>query len=86
MRAKKNTEPDSVKEWFCEKEAAVYLGMPVDSLKRMRYKGQIRFGQRRGGKSITYKRADLDKAIEDNFSFYDAVPVDANAGRFRNYK
>lgn len=76
----KNLVP--VKEWFSEKEASVYLGIPVFTLKMMRYEGKIRFGQRRGGKSITYRRADLDTAMENNFIFYDAVPFDPYAGVF----
>lgn len=78
IRKKEKKEPIPVKEWFCEKEAAIYLGMPVYSLKMMRYEGKIRFGQRRGGKSITYKRADLDRAMENNYVFYEAVPADVN--------
>lgn len=68
------------KEWYNESEAAVYTGVSVETLKRMRYAGVVRYGVRMGGRGITYRRADLDRAMEREFQFNEALPEDPNAG------
>lgn len=67
------------KEWYSEREAAVYTGVSVDTLKRMRNAGVVRYGVRREGRGITYRRGDLDRAMEREFRFADPLPVDPNA-------
>ena len=67
------------KEWYSEREAAVYTGVSVDTLKRMRNAGVVRYGVRREGRGITYRRGDLDRAMEREFLFNEALPVDPNA-------
>ncbi len=69
-----------VKEWFNEREASIYTGISVDTLKKMRYAGKVRYGVKSDGRSVTYRRADLDQAMESNYSFYEALPIDTNAG------
>ena len=71
--------PTPVKEWFSEREASTYTGMSVEALKKMRYAGKVRYGIKSDGRSVTYRRIDLDKAMEANYTFYDALPVDPNA-------
>ncbi|WP_080902929.1 helix-turn-helix domain-containing protein [Parabacteroides sp. Marseille-P3160] len=73
----------TVKEWFSEREAATYTGMSVKALQRLRYNGRVTFGVKRDGRSITYRKRDLDVLMEKNFRFYAASPIDANEGRFR---
>ena len=68
-----------VKEWFSEREASTYTGISVEALKKMRYAGKVRYGIKSDGRSVTYRRVDLDKAMEANYTFYDALPVDPNA-------
>lgn len=67
------------KEWYSEREAAVYTGVSVETLKRMRNAGVVRYGVRREGRGITYRRGDLDRAMEREFQFNEALPVDPNA-------
>lgn len=68
-----------MKEWFNEREAAVYTGVSVETLKRMRYGGKIRYGVKHDGRGVTYRRSDLDRAMENLHRFYDELPADPNA-------
>mgnify|MGYP000924845406 CR=1 FL=1 len=67
------------KEWYSEREAAIYTGVSVETLKRMRNAGSVRYGVRRNGRGITYRRGDLDRVMEREFQFNEALPVDPNA-------
>ncbi|PNE26278.1 hypothetical protein BHU11_07930 [Tannerella sp. oral taxon 808] len=78
-RAERRQAAAVTKEWYSEREAAVYTGVSVETLKRMRAAGVVRYGVRRAGRGITYRRGDLDRAMEREFQFNEALPVDPNA-------
>jgi hypothetical protein len=65
-----------VKTWFNELEAVAYTGISLSEIRRFRNEGRIRYGVKKGGKSILYSAQDLDNAIKNNFAFYEAVPLD----------
>ena len=79
-RAERRQAAAVTKEWYSEREAAIYTGVSVETLKRMRQAGVVRYGVRMGGRGITYRRADLDRAMEREFQFNEALPEDPNAG------
>lgn len=79
-RAERRQAAAVAKEWYSEQEAAIYTGVSTETLKRMRYAGVVRYGVRRDGRGITYRRGDLDRAMEREFVFNEALPVDPNAG------
>ena len=80
---RKVKKPDTVKEWFSEREASTYTGIPVESLKRLRYNRDITYRVNRDGKRIAYSRKDLDEAMERNYVTYTATPEDHNKNRFK---
>ena len=45
----------------------------------MRNAGSVRYGVRRNGRGIIYRRGDLDRVMEREFQFNEALPVDPNA-------
>ncbi len=82
MRQNIKSPNPPVKSWFSENEAAVYCGVSLSELRRFRNAGRVRYGVKKGGRSITYSMTDLDAFMASNFSFYEAVPLDNTTLRF----
>lgn len=56
---------EPIKRMLTEKEAALYLGVSIDTVRRMRYSGRLAYVPRgMSGRGISYDIRDLDDHID----------------------